>query len=141
MYGAESLGFRIGGLAKRWKFVEFSLLDFDVEYAYRVERAYQDVIQAFHVDWEPIVRGYLPLSRGGRHWAAYMGMGISVNLFSLELFPNFSYYYRMPKFLFEIGAEFDWTKKDNLSSRIFYRYDGYSSVGISFDIYKWTKTW
>jgi len=141
LYGAESLGFRIGGLAKRWKFVEFSLLDFDLEYVYHHERAYMDVIQAFHLDWEPIVRGYLPFSHDGRRWAAYVGMGISVNLFSLELYPNFSYYYRMPKFLFEIGAEFNWIKKDNVSSRIFYRYDGYSSVGISFDFYKWTKKW
>lgn len=141
LYGAESLGFRIGGLAKRWKFVEFSLLDFDVEYLYHWERAYRDVIQAFHLDWEPIVRGYLPFSRDGRRWAAYVGMGISVNLFSLELYPNFSYFYRMPKFLFEMGAEFNWIKKDNVSSRIFYRYDGYSSVGISFDFYKWTKKW
>lgn len=141
LYGAESVGLRIGGWAKRWKFVEISLLDFDVEYAYRVERAYQDVVQAFHVDWEPIVRGYLPLSRDGRRWAAYMGVGIAVNLFSLELSPNISYYYKMPNFLFEIGAEFNWIKNDNVSSRVFYRYDGYSSVGISFDFYKWTKKW
>lgn len=134
IFGAESFGFRIGGLAKRWKCVEFSLMNFAVEYAYK----------EFYLNWEPIVRGYLPISRNANRWALYMGMGTSVNMFNVRVAPNidpkqrFSYF-DAANFLFELGAEFQWSKKDNLSSRIFYRYDGYHSLGFSFDIYKWTK--
>ena len=136
IYGAESVGFRIGGLAKRWKCVEFSLMNFAVEYAYK----------EFYLNWEPIVRGYLPLSRKTQHWALFMGLGTSVNMFNVRVAKNidpkqrFSYF-DAANFLFELGAEFQWNEKDNLSSRIFYRYDGYHSLGISFDLYKWTKNY
>ena len=134
IFGAESIGFRMGGLAKRWKCVEFSLLNFAVEYAYK----------EFYFNWEPIVRGYLPLSRKAQRWAVFMGLGTSVNMFEVRIKPvsdpkdRFSYFDNA-NFLFELGAEFQWPKKDNLSSRIFYRYDGFHSLGISFDLYKWTK--
>ena len=128
VYALESIGLRIGGLAKRWKYVEFSLLDFDVEYAHK----------SFYLDWEPIVRGYLPLSRNERRWAAYMGMGISVNMLNLAVAPEVKLsYLGTPHFLFELGAEFQWKKREDLSSRIFFRYDGFSSFGFSFDFYQW----
>ena len=137
-YTGESVGFRVGGLAKRWKFVEFSLLNFDVEYVYH--GLYDNSPDhAFFIDWEPIVRGYLPLSRKNRRWALYMGLGISVNVVSLSVAPNAFFYYREPYVLFEVGAEFNWIKKDNISSRIFYKFDGCSSIGISFDFYKCSK--
>lgn len=129
LYAGQAFGFRIGGLAKRWKAVEFSLLNFDVEYTFT----------DFLLDWEPIVRGYLPLSRDGHRWALFMGLGVSVNVFDLALKPVKFSYFDDANFLFEIGAEFHWTKKDNISSRIFYRYDGYSSIGFSFDFYQWTE--
>lgn len=132
VYALEPIGFRIGGLAKRWKYVEFSLLDFDVEYAHK----------SFYLDWEPIVRGYLPLSRNERRWALFMGMGISVNMLNLSVDPKVEFsYLGKPHFLFEVGAEYHWKKRDNISSRIFFRYDGFASFGFSFDIYKWTKKW
>ena len=133
VFAAESMGFRIGGLSKRWKFVEFSLLDFAMEYAFNDVELY--------LNWEPIVRGYLPLSRDKHRWAAFLGMGISVNMIDLAFTPQKVYfsYFKNANFLFEIGAEFHWAKKDNVSSRIFYRYNGYSSLGISFDFYQWTK--
>ena len=133
VFAAQSTGFRIGGLSKRWKFVEFSLLDFSVEFDYdRFDKL-------FNINWEPIVRGYLPLSRSGNRWAVFIGMGTSVKMISLAVAPTDFRYFNDVDFLFEIGAEFHWLKKDNISSRIFYRYNGYSSVGISFDFYKWTK--
>lgn len=132
VYALEPIGFRIGGLAKRWKFVEFSLLDFDIEYAHK----------CFYLDWEPIVRGYLPLSRNDHRWAVFMGMGISVNMLNLSVDPKVEFsYLGKPHFLFEVGAEYHWKKRDNISSRIFFRYDGFASFGFSFDIYKWTKKW
>ena len=133
VFAAQSTGFRIGGLSKRWKFVEFSLLDFSVEFDYNRSD------KLFNINWEPIVRGYLPLSRSGNRWAVFIGMGPSVKMFSLDVAPTDFRYFNVVNFLFEIGAEFHWLKKDNLSSRIFYRYNGYSSVGFSFDFYKWTK--
>ncbi len=132
VYALEPIGFRVGGLAKRWKFVEFSLLDFDIEYAHK----------CFYLDWEPIVRGYLPLSRNDHRWAAFMGMGISVNMLNLSVDPKVEFsYLGKPHFLFEVGAEYHWKKRDNISSRIFFRYDGFASFGFSFDFYKWTKKW
>ena len=133
VYGAECVGFRVGGLAKRWKFVEVSLLNFDVEYAYR----------EMTFDWDPIVRGFLPFSRNANRWAAYVGMGVHVNVldFNFREQPMMFKAFNGANFLFEIGAEFHWKSRDNISSRIFYRYDGYSSLGISFDFYKWTKKW
>ena len=132
IYGAESLGFRLGGLAKRWKCVEFSLLNFGVEYAYK----------EFYLNWEPIVRGFLPLSRRASRWAVFMGLGTSVNMLNLAIdHPVRFSYFDNANFLFELGAEFQWPKKDNLSSRIFYRYDGFHSIGFSFDFYKWTKNY
>ncbi len=136
VYGAESLGFRLGGLAKRWKCVEFSLLNFGVEYAYR----------EFYLNWEPVVRGFLPLSRRASRWAVFMGLGTSVNMFDVRITPNLApkdrfSYFDDANFLFELGAEFQWPKRDNLSSRIFYRYNGFHSLGISFDFYKWTKNY
>lgn len=139
VYALEPIGFRIGGLAKRWKYVEFSLLDFDVEYAHK----------SFYLDWEPIVRGYLPLSRNERRWALFMGMGISVNMLNLAVAPEVKFsYLGTPHFLFELGAEFQWKKKahwkkrdEDISSRIFFRYDGFSSFGFTFDFHQWTKKW
>lgn len=133
VHGAECVGIRIGGFAKRWKFVEVSLLDFNLEYAYR-ELAF---------DWNPIVRGFLPFSRNANRWAAYMGMGVAVNVlnFNFREQPMRFTAFDGAHFLFEIGAEFHWKSRENISSRIFYRYDGYSSLGISFDFYKWTKKW
>ena len=130
VYALESIGLRVGGLAKRWKFVEFSLLVFDVEYAHK----------KLFLDWEPIVRGYLPVSSRDCRWTLFMGMGISVNLLNLVLAPKVKFsYLGTPHFLFEVGAEFQWRKRDDLSSRIFYRYDGFSSFGISFDFYQWHR--
>lgn len=130
VYALEPIGFRIGGLAKRWKYVEFSLLDFDVEYAHK----------SFYLDWEPIVRGYMPLSRNERRWALFMGMGISVNMLNLAVAPEVKFsYLGTPHFLFELGAEFQWKKREDLSSRIFFRYDGFSSFGFSFDFYQWHR--
>lgn len=130
VYALEPIGFRIGGLAKRWKYVEFSLLDFDVEYAHK----------SFYLDWEPIVRGYLPLSRNERRWALFMGMGISVNMLNLAVAPEVKFsYLGTPHFLFELGAEFQWKKREDLSSRIYFRYDGFSSFGFSFDFYQWHR--
>lgn len=139
----QSVGFRIGGLAKRWKFVEFSLLDFDVKFAPYQKKEYKD----WHmlVDWEPIIRGYLPLFRDDRRWALFMGMGLSVGIFNVSLPIPHADFFDDTHFLFEIGAEYHWRKRDNVSSRIFYRCEAgdvtWSSLGISFDLYKWTKKW
>ena len=141
LYGLQSVGFRIGGLAKRWKFVEFSLLDFDVEFAPYQKYADWHML----VDWEPIIRGYLPVSRNDRRWALFMGMGLSVNIFNMSLPAAQVVSFEDTHFLFEIGAEYHWRKRNNVSSRIFYRCEAgnvsWSSFGISFDFYKWTKKW
>lgn len=145
LHAGESCGFRIGGLAKRWKYIEFSLLDFNVEYAFKVgtNKENNEVklgSSKVHVDWEPVIRGYLPLSRRDQCWSLFMGVGTSVHFLHYDLLEN---KVKVPYagFLFEFGAEFYWSKKDNLSSRIFYRgcYDkfGYNSIGISFDLYEW----
>lgn len=140
LHAGQSNGFRIGGLAKRWKYVEFSLLDFDVEYAFTLGNKEDSKVyfksSKIHVDWEPVVRGYLPVSRRNQCWSLFMGLGTSVHFLHYDLLES---KVRLPyaDFLFELGAEFYWSKKDNVSSRIFYRYDGYSSIGISFDLYEW----
>ena len=145
LHAGESCGFRIGGVAKRWKYIEFSLLDFNVEYAFKIGTDKESGEIKFgsskvHVDWEPVIRGYLPLSRRDQCWSLFMGIGTSVHFLHYDLLEN---KVKMPYagFLFEFGAEFVWSKKNNLSSRIFYRgcYDkfGYNSIGISFDLYEW----
>ena len=131
LYALESIGFRIGGVAKRWKYVEFSLLDFDLGYAHHNMR----------IDWEPVVRGYLPVSRRNRCWSLFIGLGAAINMVEMSVTDvNFKFFHTH-NVLLEIGAEYHWKKKDNVSSRIFYRFDGFSSFGVSFDLYKWTPKW
>lgn len=128
LYALESIGFRMGGLAKRWKYVEFSLLNFDVGYAHHNMR----------IDWEPIVRGYLPVSRRDRCWSMFVGLGAAINVAEMAV-PEVGFeFFHYHSVLLEVGAEYHWKKKPGVSSRIFYRYDGFSSFGISFDLYKWT---
>ena len=142
LYALESIGFRIGGLAKRWKFVEFSLLDFDFGYAHHIanqlDNRHHDNLR---IDWEPIVRGYLPISRQNRCWSLFVGIGAAINVVEMEV-PDIKFnFLNTHSVLLEIGAEYKWKKNDNWSSRIFYRYDGCSSIGISFDLYKWSPKW
>ncbi len=148
LYALQSFGFRIGGLAKRWKYVEFSLLDFDVELASRNFKNWR-----VRVDWEPMVRGYLPISRRDRCWSLFAGVGASVNLINVPLnLPKSFTYFKENCFVFELGAEYYWSKKENVSSRIFYRLEAgpmylnglsysvpstISTIGISFDLYEW----
>ncbi|MBP5663730.1 MAG: hypothetical protein J6X16_05620 [Bacteroidales bacterium] len=146
LYAMQSFGFRIGGLAKRWRYVEFSLLDFDVELA-----SLNFTNWRVRVDWEPMVRGFLPLSRRDRCWSLFMGVGASVNIVNIPLVsPSDITFVKENAFVFELGAEYYWSKKENVSSRIFYRLEAgpmwvdglkvstaINSIGISFDLYEW----
>ena len=73
------------------------------------------------VAWEPVVRGFLPVTRDGM-WAAFVGMGAHVGM-------NYS------AFLLEFGMECHWSEK--YSSRMFFKYNGTCAIGMSFDIGAW----
>lgn len=130
-YALECVGIRLGGYAKRWKFVEMSLINFDIQYIY----------PKLFFDWEPIIRGFLPVSRTPERWAVFAGIGVSVNILNFSHDQMTLAFLGKPHVLFEMGAEYHWKRKPNMSSRIFYRYDGYSSIGFSFDLHRWNAKW
>ena len=100
----------------RWKPVELSLLNFNLDYI---------IDDGFSANWEPVIRGFVPISRDGK-WAAFAGMGGHVCMTG-----GWNY------FLFEMGVEVQWNKQR--SSRIFFKYNGGASLGISLDFGKWIK--
>lgn len=100
----------------RWKPVELSLLNFNLDYI---------IDDGFSASWEPVIRGFVPISRDGK-WAAYAGMGGHICMSG-----GWNY------FLLEFGTEVQWNKKR--SSRIFFKYNGGCSLGMSLDFGKWIK--
>lgn len=136
LYGLQTFGIRMGGLAKRWKYVEASMLNFDFEFE-QPNFDFKNEHPLLKCDWEPVVRGYLPISGPDQRWSLFIGMGISVNLMQFDLKSHDLTFLNGCHFLFEAGGEFHWKKRDNVSSRVFYRYDGHSSIGFSFDIHHW----
>lgn len=109
-----AIGLNISTINVRWKPVEVSLLNFNLNYNFPKN--------AFCIGWEPIVRGFLPISRNGK-WAAFVGMGAHVD------FIDYSH------FLIEFGMEAQWNEK--YASRIFFKYNGGCVLGMSFDFGKW----
>ena len=109
-----SVGINVSTINFRWKPIEVSLLNANVNYNF--------LSGAICVGWEPIVRGFLPVSRDGK-WAAFVGMGAHVD------FMDYSH------FLIEFGMDCQWNEK--YSSRIFFKYNGGCVLGISYDIGKW----
>lgn len=109
-----SLGINVSTLDVRWKPVELSLVNFNMNYDF--------LYDSFGIGWEPIVRGFLPVSRDGR-WAAFVGMGAHVDFIESS------------HFLIEFGMESQWNEK--YSSRIFFKYNGGCVLGMSFDIGTW----
>lgn len=109
-----AVGMNISTINARWKPVEVSLLNLNLNYDF--------IWDVMDVAWEPVVRGFLPVSRDGR-WAAFVGMGAHVG------FINYS------AFLLEFGMECHWSEK--YSSRMFFKYNGTSAIGMSFDIGAW----
>ena len=109
-----SVGINVSTINFRWKPIEVSLLNANVNYNF--------LSGAICVGWEPIVRGFLPVSRNGK-WAAFVGMGAHVD------FMDDSH------FLIEFGMDCQWNAKN--SSRIFFKYNGGCVLGMSYDIGKW----
>jgi len=109
-----AVGLNISTINVRWKPVELALLNFNMNY--------NILAGNFNIGWEPLVRGYLPVSRDGR-WAAYAGIGAHVDFIDSS------------HFLAELGMECQWTEK--YSSRIFFKYNGGCALGMSFDIGTW----
>lgn len=109
-----AVGLNISTINARWKPVELSLLNFNLNYNF--------LSDAFCIGWEPVVRGFLPVSRDGR-WSAFVGMGAHVD------FIEYSH------FLIEFGMEAQWNEK--YASRIFFKYNGGCVLGMSFDIGTW----
>lgn len=122
LYGVGSWGLRASGLMVRWKVVELDLLNLNMSFS-----------KSFLLSWEPMIRGYLPVQGNGRGWTAYVGVGGCVPIVDKPLKDGNKASHT--KMVFEAGTEFKW--KDNMSSRVFIRIDGYFSVGMSFDLYKW----
>lgn len=113
-HGMTTVGDNISLLDFRWKPVEASLININLDYVHG---------PGFSINWEPIVRGYLPVSHDGR-WSVYAGMGAHVSLYGGQ-----------HSFLAEIGAEANWNEK--YSSRMFFKYNGGFALGMSFSIGKW----
>lgn len=109
-----SVGINVSTINFRWKPVEVSLINLNINYNF--------LSGATCVGWEPIVRGFLPVSRDGK-WAAFVGMGAHVD------FMDDSH------FLIEFGFDCQWNYKT--SSRIFFKYNGGCVLGMSYDIGKW----
>lgn len=122
VYGGGSWGLRVSGLMVRWKVVELDLLNLNTSFS-----------KSYLLSWEPMLRGYLPLQGNGRGWTAYLGVGGCVPIVDKPLKEGNKVSHS--KMVLEAGTEFKW--KDNMSSRVFIRIDGYFSVGMSFDLYKW----
>ena len=109
-----AVGFNISAVNARWKPIELSLVNFNMNYNF--------LEGTFNVGWEPVVRGYLPVSRDGR-WAAFAGVGAHVDFIDVS------------HFLLEVGMECQWNEK--FSSRMFFKYNGGCALGMSFDIGTW----
>ena len=109
-----AIGINISTINARWKPVEVSLLNLNLNYDFIIR-------DEMDVAWEPVVRGFLPVTRDGM-WAAFVGMGAHVGM-------NYS------AFLLEFGMECHWSEK--YSSRMFFKYNGTCAIGMSFDIGAW----
>lgn len=109
--GLLTLGVNVAVCPIRWKPVELSLVNFNVDFFME---------KKITAAWEPVVRGYHPITRDGK-WAGYIGLGAHVSITHA-----WSY------FLFELGAEVNWN--DKLSSRIFFKYNGACTFGMSLDL-------
>ena len=111
-------GLRLSTLKYRWKYVEADLINLNL-----------GIYDVTSVDWEPSIRGFLPLTGSGRCWAAYMGLGYRVHFYESD---------EQSPILLEVGTEFNWENRDDMSTRIFIRYDGGVAVGVAFDLCKWS---
>ena len=109
-----TIGFNIAAMNVRWKPVEISLINFNIDY--NLVRGYGEF------GWEPVARGFLPVSIDGR-WAAFLGMGAHISFNSYSAF------------LLEFGMECQWNEK--YSSRMFFKYNGACSLGMTFDFGNW----
>lgn len=131
-YILGSYGIRLSTFKYRWKFVEADALNLNF--------GIYDVIS---VDWEPMVRGYLPLSGNGCCWAAFLGLGARINFFEDPWKDNDEYTTynssstTRENIVFETGVEYNWENRENTSTRLFIRYDGNVSIGIAFGLGKW----
>lgn len=114
LHGMTTIGNNISLCNVRWKPVEISLININIDYLME---------NGVSANWEPVVRGFLPVSRNGK-WAAFAGLGAHVCMTGGS-----------SHFLFEIGMERQWNSK--YSSRIFFKYNGAAAIGMSFDIGKW----
>ena len=129
-------GIRMSTIMYRWKFIELDALNMNFSF-----------YDSMSIDWEPMVRVYLPLNGSGRCWAAYMGLGVRVNFYENSWKNEYEYdeYYTYYNYstnprssiVFETGVEYNWENRDDTSTRLFLRYDGYTSIGIAFDLCKW----
>lgn len=113
-HGMTTVGDNFSFMNFRWKPVEFSLINLNLDYV---------MGGGMSVNWEPIVRGFMPISRDGK-WAAYAGIGAHVSIVG-------GYH----SFLLELGAEIQWNEK--YSSRMFFKYNGGCALGMSFDMGSW----
>lgn len=126
IYGVGSYGLRVSGYMIRWKVAEIDLLNFNASFS-----------KSFLLSWEPMIRGYLPLQRNGNFWTAYLGVGRCVPVVDVPL--KDEYEAKHAGSVLEMGAEskLKWRGYDNISARIFMRIDGYFSLGVALDMYKW----
>lgn len=116
-HGMTTIGDNISLFNFRWKPVEFSIINLNLDYMMEGE---------FSASWEPVIRGFLPISRNGK-CAAFVGAGAHM---SITHFYEYAHY-----FLVEVGMEFQWNEK--YSSRLFFKYNGVCSFGMSFDVGRW----
>lgn len=119
-------GLRVSAFMMRWKVVEIDLLNLNTS-----------VSKTYHLSWEPMVRGYLPLQSNGRCWTAYLGVGRCVSFVDAPLRDNVNVNHSNA--LIELGAECKvrFMDRDNFSTRIFVRFDGFASLGVAMDLYEW----
>ncbi|MBR6018134.1 MAG: hypothetical protein IK073_05895 [Paludibacteraceae bacterium] len=113
-HGLTTVGDNISLFTFRWKPVEVSLLNFNFDYVNAGR---------FSFNLEPIVRGYLPVSKDGK-WSVYAGMGAHISLYGGQ-----------HSFLCELGAEINWSEK--YASRMFFKYNGGVALGMSFSMGQW----
>lgn len=113
-----NVGLTLSSMAFRWKPVEVSLINVNVNF-----------LNGVSIDWEPMVRGFIPISRNGR-WSGFLGLGPRIPMLKSSN-PN-----HFPVCI-ELGTELNYGDFDKYGSKIFFRIDGSYSVGMTFDIFKW----
>lgn len=118
VHGLTTIGNNFAVLAVQWQSAEADLLNFNLEYLDHT---------TLTLNWEPMLRGYLPITRDGR-WAGYAGVGAHVAMMKSGMGEQQRYRHNV---CLELGTMIRWNAR--LSSRIFAKYNNYVTLGLSFE--------